>query len=729
MADEPRDEAYEEKGDIQGQLNQLESDEVGDEEDVFTGGAAGNTLEFVLRDQSMKSRAVGYMRATPWWVISVALHLAAILIFGKIIMSGPKMDLDDIIITTEIKDTEPEPLDLEKIEKVFKEMKELKIERVVHAPTLIESPTIEVEDTPTVNEDDLAPDFEEMEPDDTDFTGIDDGLEGDGYGLGEVDSGDVMGIGEGGGFNARGMSSYSKIMDDLSVRLSRGAKKKYRGNVLLIWLMDASISMKDDQVSIRERLWEMDKKFREQEGAGELMQAVVYYSDKPHMWLKPTSDVDEVMKAIEAIEVSPPGTIENTMQAVIFTAKTFGSQQRKGKKLKKVMVLVDDDSADDSHLTESALQELRKARMSVFVINRECPFQSTHFYERFEYVDEDGEKYTGSGYVRRGPETAFPEVANISWGQFFSNNWNNSGGGRIMSGFGIYDISRLAYYSGGAYYILDPMDSDEKMAMYDWELMELYRPELVSRNEYQKRTARNPFKHTIEKVAREWNAGAPRWHWVRWPEIRSQLKRTEKKLSIANKLISEIDKNARMPTSKLEKLKQNRRWPASADLVAASMCLARYRVRQFKYSIEKFIKETSSIPEDHIVNFRSNQKPKKTKEEARDRVAIIEAMRFVADRHPRTPWGKIAATFNPDSNQFLYGFELYHHYYFPPYWAIVTLMNGRKYEAYITDENKKKNTVSFTVPKKGSRTVSRKIIKSITRLTKPSRSHNPHPRI
>lgn len=59
---------------------------------------------------------------------------------------------------------------------------------------------------------------------------------------------------------------------------------------------------------------------------------------------------------------------------------------------KKVAVLVDDDSADDTEKLEETLAALKKAKITLYVINRECPFQGTYFEERFTYVDEKGNK-------------------------------------------------------------------------------------------------------------------------------------------------------------------------------------------------------------------------------------------------------------------------------------------------------------------------------------------------
>jgi len=693
-----------------------------------TGGyeTQGNTtLEFVLRGNDLKTAIINNLKTTPWWVISVVLHVVAVMILARAIdMSTPRR-ADDLVLMAEIKNDDFKPLDLKKIEQVFEQI-EVEQERVLEAPTLMKVPQVEMtEPTEFTNEIDVSPSLSDVSDIEAgDFTDIEgDFDEGD---LGDFDEGggglDVLGVD--GGFNARGKSNYGDVISDLGSRMMKiGKKKKYRGDVLLIWLMDASVSMKDDQEEIKNQLWTMDKKFREQEGAGKLMQAVVYFSDRPQLWLSATPDIDQVMEAIENIEPSPPGTKENVMAAVEFVAK-HKQFNRPGLRARKVVVLVDDDSGDDSKDVEDALRALKQAKMSLFAINRECPFQSTTLYESYEWVDDDGEKFSGRGYVIRGPETARPEITHIPWGNFEYHNYRGGGvsmGGKIMSGFGIYDISRLAYYTGGAYYILG-----ESQDVYDWELMERYRPELVSRTDYDARTARNPFKRVIEEVSKEWRE-TQCGGWFRPDQLNTMISRAKKKQQQLEGLVNRIQKEAFMSDSKLSALKAHRRWPANADIVWVQLNLARHRLRQYTYGIEEFKRSLKKpIPDDHRIWAHGTQKVKETPASIKDKEKVIVAMRYAASRHPRTPWGFIASSFDVDSNKHLFGYKFIHRYWFHSYWAILELKSGKKYEAIITGENKERKTINFTVPKKGSkRDVPRSMFKSITRI---QHSSSPGPR-
>lgn len=708
----------------QGEGNE---DEYYDEDDYESEGVS--TLAYILRGQDLVSVAKQYVRATPWWVISVALHFAAALVLVRVMsMNRPVRQPEDLYLEAQIKRDDPEPLDLKKIERVFEEMKKIETERVINAPTLVQRPEVEMTETPDIDED-LTPNMDTEFVEDADFVGIDTGGSDDDIGAVGGEDDDILGAAD--GFNVRKASNYDSIMSDLSTKLTRvinrGGQKG--GNVLLVWIMDASVSMKDDQQAIKERLWEMDKKFRAQKGAGDLKQAVVYYSDRPQLWLQPTSDVEQVMEAIANIEISAPGTVENTMRAVIYSAQTFNKASVKAR---RVGILVDDDSADDSPRTEEALAELKKARMTLFVINRECPFQSTSMLESFEWVDEDGDVFKGAGTVHRGPETARPEITSIAFGSFHWSAWGGgtSAGGRILSGFGIYDVSRLAYYTRGAYYILDPKPHD----LYDWDLMESYRPELVSRAEYEKRTARNPYKRTIEMVTKQWNHGFNFGQWDSIPRARDNVGHMNAKLAEVEKYIRIMATEGRMSDSQLTSLKENRRWPGNADVIWCQLVLAKHRLRQYQYALEDFLKVTRAIPKEHNrIGAHWAQGVKQTPQEERDREAVIQAMRYVANRHPRTPWGYVASSFDPASTQYLFGYKFYTYYYFQAYWAKLITHQGKVYIAHVTGEDEQKKTITFTVPKKGTKTTPRNFFKTVTPLPPAQQprgvNYNPHPRI
>jgi hypothetical protein len=634
---------------------------------------------------------VDQIRATPWWLVSIALHLSVVLILAKlVILSAPR---EPEPVTPFIVETPKETvIDMSGVKRILDMMPTPVPDS--QEPSLVQRALFEKDPTPRadlpVEEVVETPGAEEWVPDVTawrfgDPAGLETvpGVPGRAAGPGQTgpQQTEIIEVPGDYGYVRPPGGTYEGATNVIVQRIT----PKKRGNVLLIWVMDASLSMKDDQADVKERLWEMDAKFRELTGGGVLKQAVVSFGDRPQLWMDPTTNVDLVVKAMEAIAPHPPGTRENVMAALSFVTEQFSGETG----FKKVAVLVDDDNADDTLALEKAIRDLKAARMTLYVINRECPFQGTVTYEPYEYVDKDGEKYKGVGYVDRGPETADPEVTSVGWGGFFDPN-------RVMSGFGIYDVARIAVSTGGVYCILGEAKAD-----YDWNLMESYAPELVSRGQYRERTRDNAFKRITESVSRRWNNALPNGDHYPWATLDQEYERTRNKLAQADGLIREMRRSAIMPTADLEKQGKLRRWPANADLTWASLILAKYRLRQYAYAIEDFRQKTRSIPSDHHVFVRHHAKPQSTPEEAKDRQEAIDAMRFLADRHPRTPWGLAVAQFDPNSAAFLYGLSLTHDVYFVPFKATLVLTDGKNVTGFVIGEDKKNGTYTVRIPGKG----------------------------
>lgn len=669
-----------------------------------------DSLDYVLRGRSLKSKLSSGIMSAPWWIVSVALHFVAAMFLGKVLMMSPASSrMEDVIIEIGI---HPEPstkLDLQKIEQIFKAMNTAPPESNMVAPVLVtdnltkapemDLSQIEVEPIGAVDTSEMV---------DQDFMGPGDGgIGSEGHGMGEFQEEGILGHGEW-NTTVRGMGGYGKVMDNMSVRLSQQARK-FGGNVLIIWLIDSSVSMSDDQKAIKEHITKMDHKFREQEGAGNLKQAIVQFGSEPKVWLEPTEDLNLVMEAFDHIEPNEPGTAENVMTALIYCAQKYRSVKRG----KKVVILVDDDSGDDGHLMEKAFQELRRSQMTTYVINRMCPFQSSEVSEEFKYTDKNGDIWEGTGTVRRGPETARPEIYELGYGGISS--WRR---GSIPSGFGIYDQSRVAYRTSGAYYILDsdPEKEKEMRDLYDWQLMERYSPELCSQAEYDSRTARNVFKRSLELITNQWDSVQAPGGGMEADAISMNLKACEDKLKQADEILDYMEKNVIVPDSRLSSITRNRRWVANADLMYAFVQLAKYRLRQYYLGLRLFLKDNQGkIPKDHVISAKPRQKPIESKFEARDRADAIASVRALANRHPRTPWGHIASLFDPDSIDDLYGFRFSHaERPFQGYWAKVVFRDNSEMELFIMMEDDLK--VQLRNQKGLERTVSKKLIKSITRI-------------
>jgi len=499
------------------------------------------------------------------------------------------------------------------------------------------------------------------------------------------------------------LPSYAQIVGDLALRLARAAKRDAERNLLVIWVIDSSPSAGHDRKRLRKHLTSFVQKFRTEAPGSKLRQAVVAFGEKPRLLLGPTRSEQEVAAAVGGIESSDGADSENAMAALGFVAE---AKQLAIDDARRVAVLVDDDQCDDSESLEETLGKLKRAHITLHAISREAPFLGRVRHMGFA-PRSVADVICGVRELRlSGLGTASPEAACLPWGELTRSP-------NTPSGFGMYDLSRLTALTGGTYYMLG------REVIYDWELLELYRPELVSRADYLRSRSQNGIRAELLRVRETWSRGLPRGSHYQWPELAKERERCEKKIVEAGQLAREIETKAIVSPEELADMKPNRRWVANADLMWASLKLARHRLRQYLYAIDEFKKTAASIPDGHQIFVKLHQAPKETPDSAKDLEEVLDALRFVANRHPRTPWGWVASNFSPKSSRCLYGVKLTHGRRYRPYWAKMVNRDGSSKVVLVIGKNEEGKTVTILVPRKGRMERNLEGIRELIRVRRP----------
>ena len=152
---------------------------------------------------------------------------------------------------------------------------------------------------------------------------------------------------------------------DVGVALDQLAREILRHlaqhKLTVVWLFDESGSMKDDQRAIRQKFDRVasELKIHAEAGPGKnrktsdaLNHAIVGFGKGLHYELeKPTSDIDEIGRAIDHLRIDDTG-VENTMEAIQEVIGHYASLIRKDRRL--LLVLVTDESGDDGGKIEEA---------------------------------------------------------------------------------------------------------------------------------------------------------------------------------------------------------------------------------------------------------------------------------------------------------------------------------------------------------------------------------------
>jgi hypothetical protein len=156
-----------------------------------------------------------------------------------------------------------------------------------------------------------------------------------------------------------------------------------QGDLLVCWLMDASISLVDDRQIIAERLTRV---FHEIEALGTLrpealLNSVVSFGAATHFLVPPTNESRRVVQAIRDVPIDDSG-VENVFSCVVETLEQYRVlKAREGRRL--MIVVWTDESGDDYARLEESVRVCQKLSVPVFTVGPSSMFgnqKGTHAY-------------------------------------------------------------------------------------------------------------------------------------------------------------------------------------------------------------------------------------------------------------------------------------------------------------------------------------------------------------
>lgn len=455
------------------------------------------------------------------------------------------------------------------------------------------------------------------------------------------------------------VGGYGPALDRLTQELMREMRDQ---KIAVVWMFDESESMKDDQADIKSRIHRVYEELRivdEKSKNVDLVNAITSFGAGVHYQTprgKATDKIPELMQAIDKIPNDPSGT-ENTYKALIEVVNEYRPLFVRAKR-KLIVILVSDESGDDGELIDDAITVCKKAQASVYVLGRESVFGTL-----FAYVQWVEPTYKSVHWlpVRRGPETAYPEL--LQFDGFIARN------DASMSGFGPYEQCRLARDTGGIFFMLPK--EDENVINHDlreYAALDLkpYAPDLRPRREYVAIRENNAFRKGIFETILMLDPRVPGNDDVQVPvhgyalapgqyesSVQQTLNRCAKtweRLTAAEAHLNSI--------AKLREKEDSRRWRANFDMMLAQM--KSYRVRLFQYAIglEHFGNELPKMkhnPKNNMwsVGHGSQELLKPSDVQAKKYKVTLDDLKAARDasvkefdkliaEHPNTPWAERA---------------------------------------------------------------------------------------
>lgn len=472
-----------------------------------------------------------------------------------------------------------------------------------------------------------------------------------------------LGTGQVSGETGRVVEGYGAALGQMTQELVRMMRES---KVLVIWLFDESESMKDDQKEIRERFYKVyeelglvqkqDAKLKTSDEI--LLTSIMSFGkgiDEHTVSMKPTSNSDEIKKAIDKIKVDESG-LENTCAAITAAVSKYQQFAARSKR-KLVLIVVTDESGDDGEKTEETIHRCKTADAPVYVLGHYSVFG--YPYARTKWIDPK-HGLTHWLTINRGPETPFPECLQFDG---LHARWDV-----FSSGFGPYEQVRIAKQTGGIFFMLpgneDNLAGAGSFEQRKYELLDMkeYLPDLNSRMVYEKDRDSHKFREVQWKVILALNPHLDKqlemqehWYSLDQAEFAKQGEETAKRAMRAMGLLNEAVKQLDS-VKKLRDKEQSERWRANYDLMHAQ-CMA-YRVRLFQLllALDQHYKNKPK-PKDEKNNYwdihrvaqllePSKEQIKQTKVDMnelnrQDEMAKAE-YKAVIENHPRTPYARRA---------------------------------------------------------------------------------------
>jgi hypothetical protein len=459
----------------------------------------------------------------------------------------------------------------------------------------------------------------------------------------------------GGGGKVGGDVSFPT--EDVGVALDQIAREILRHltqhKVTVAWLFDESESMRDDQKEIRKKFDRVvnelkvntpddvpqPKGKKGRSTTPPLTHAIIGFGDDVHFNLeKPTADIESIGRAIDKLQIDSTGK-ENTMTAVAKVISHYNGLIGDDRKL--LIVLVTDESGDDGDYVEEARQAAVSREVPIYVIGRQSLFGTGHL--TINYTDPVTKDTFWVG-IRRGPETAAEEALQYDG---IHIRWEET-----PSGFGPYELARLAKDSGGIYFLLPSEEGlriHRREKAYSIETLKEYIPDYESRAAYLDRRQKSEFRRTLFEVIQE-TRNYPFRH--RYPIFPDQLiPAIEEMLPVVtmrlNALI-EIEKRLRQ-LEKLRNREPEKRWQAAYDLMLAQVVA--YQIKAYEYranllEMRKNPPKPSVMPNPELFvewSMDHSHERKAPKENTEKPYAEAERLfKLVVERHPNTPWADLA---------------------------------------------------------------------------------------
>lgn len=462
------------------------------------------------------------------------------------------------------------------------------------------------------------------------------------------------------GDGAEHVEGVEGAVDRLALEILRQLEK---GRLLVVWAFDASGSLVDERQRLAEHVERVyDNILGRSEGqqamqGGSLLTSVIGFGqDRKVLTQDPVTEPSEIGAAIRGVYLDESG-IENTFTMVADVAHRFGRFEHDGNPFRTMLIVVTDEVGEDEAMLEKAIAASNSAGMPVYVLGSPALFGREKTHVDFTHP-RTGQRYVGLE-VRQGPESVALESIRLPFwydGPQFDE---------LDAGFGPFALSRLAGSTGGIYFVTR---MGRNRASFNPAGMREYKPDWVSRAQYETAVARNPLRASVLMASQITQQNLPSQPGLNFPaagtpDFKEVMDRNQETVARVLYTVEE----ALVPISQAQPLRDretSRRWQAHYDLIRARLLAMKVRCYEYNWACGQMKVNPRKFTNPQSNAWRLEPDPQvqssdRASQAAAEATTLLE--RVVSDHHG-TPWALLAQRELKDT----FGFRWVETYVPPP---------------------------------------------------------------
>jgi hypothetical protein len=306
-----------------------------------------------------------------------------------------------------------------------------------------------------------------------------------------------------------------------------------------------------------------------------------------------------------------------------------------------MIVVVTDEVGDDDSRLEEAIHAATRANVPVYVLGSQAIFGREDGY--MDYTDPTTKKTYRGLKVRQGPESVMIEQIRLPF--WYSGYQYDS----LDSGFGPWALSRLANATGGIYFITRM--GPNRMG-FDPVQMREYKPDWISRDQYEATVQRNPFRWAIINAAlltQQKLPGTPPLNFnapADAPEFKEAMREGQIVAERTEYTVNEALEPISSPRIiKAREHERSRRWQATYDLTRGRLLAMKVRCTEYNWACAKMKRDPLKFKNPGSNSWRlvPDHEIKSSEKAAASRAAEArKLLERVMHEHPGTPWALFA---------------------------------------------------------------------------------------